>query len=160
MLSHILQPLITSDIPRSKIDCNTHLRDGWYKRISDLQVSVLEWSLKKTKHVHAGYPLIVDLWCLEDDKTFYDHSERVVKTMIKALKQKETKVLGVKCLIQCAQARLYRSRNSSEGRRGLEDILLRITKALISTARKGTYGSSELQVPHFQNCILGYKKCP
>lgn len=152
MLSHILQPLITSDTPRSKTDCNTQLRDEWYNRISTIQVNVLEWSLKKTKHIQAGYPLIVDLWCLEDDKTFYMHSEKVVKTMIKALKQKETKVLGVKCLIQCAQARLYRSKNSSEGRRGLEDILLRMTKALISTARKGTYGSSELQVPCATHC--------
>lgn len=146
MLSHILQPLITNDIPRSLPGCSREHLAQWYSEVSSIRLGVLEWSQRKAKHVQSGYPLIVDLWCLEDDDRFYQHGEKVIKVMLKALKQKETKILGVKCLIQCLQEWLYRQSQRGDNHRIVEDTLSRIAKSVISSAKKGMNGSSELKV--------------
>ncbi|GMH33034.1 hypothetical protein BSKO_00868 [Bryopsis sp. KO-2023] len=145
MLSTILRALVVRDIPRSCIDRNRGLREKWFKQISFIRGRVLEWSLKKSKHIADGYPLIVDLWCLEDDKSFAQHGDKVVKTMLKALKQKETRTLAVRCLIQCVQVWLSRYFQKTDNRRGCEDWLSKITKTVITNAKKGHLGSPELQ---------------
>ena len=49
----------------------------WYVQIEGMQDRLRSWAEEKNKHYSDGFPLIVDLWCLLDDRCFIERGDKV-----------------------------------------------------------------------------------
>ena len=76
MMHQWLHPLVESgtvDLEHISLD----LRKRWYKQIDDMLFDLRKWAEEKNKHFMDGFPLIVDLWCLQSNDSLVSKGDNV-----------------------------------------------------------------------------------
>lgn len=75
MMASWLHPLVESPIDFARIE--TSMSNEWYTQLEKMLKGLISWAESKSKHFNDGFPLIVDVWCLQHERSFVESGDKV-----------------------------------------------------------------------------------
>eukprot|EP00798_Chlamydomonas_sp_ICE-L_P017186 gene17186-23503_t len=142
-LTQVLWPLVRADEPHCMAaQLSPEMMLKWYNLVLQAKNSLWAWSNKHVKHIQDGYPLVVTLVCLLDDKSYSSAVDDMKEYFLKQLKNKEMRVLSAKCLGLLAVSYLTRYGKAMPPHE-LTKWLLKVYSPLLAVAKKGGLNANE-----------------